>query len=180
MTICTFPNILASFIFKSSSKAASSYFQIQTQARLYRLLQISFKTNSIKTNKAFTCRCRPGRRRLQEPPSWCFGSGPWYRRSYSGHSFERLSAISSHLQFPRERTRTHLRGSEETNSAPVRKQTQVNSVNVFILMHLSFWSGFICEVARDHGSCCLHDYTTITADENLTWLKQKRYGLGTV
>lgn len=61
-------------------------------------------------NWSLTSRCRPDRRPLQAPPSWCSGSGPWCRTSCSGRSSGRLSAISSHPPYPGGRTRKHLRG----------------------------------------------------------------------
>lgn len=76
----------------------------------------------------FTFHYRPARLRLQAPPSWCSGSGPWCRRSYSGHSSARLSAVASHLRFPGGRTRTHL-GENQDDQWASRGETIRNGTS---------------------------------------------------
>ena len=118
--------------------------QAHLQARAVAPIEQHFKVfihdGICSESRTFTFRCRLVRRRLQGPPNWCSGSGPLCHRSCSGHSFERLSAISSLLQFPWEHTRTHLGGSVRTESWAVRKQA-LGQWCIHLEFNLMFWLG---------------------------------------
>lgn len=153
--------------------AAEKHFYRQTQARL--LATVSLR--DARHPKSITSHCRLVRRRLLAPPSWCFGSGPWYHRSCNGHSFARLSAISFHLQFPWERIHTHLGGwmykNENVFSWHVNSHgTAAKNCNLELSQGLKYWMGLVtCTPGYSHHpplTFCSTSHTLLQLQRTVT------------